>query len=195
MPRINLQVSDAIIDKSAHSVWSLDRGRVFIDVNINELLRRYVHDRSESAFQELVKQHIDLVYSSALRQVNGDVPTAQDVTQAVFTQLARNAPRLTQHTSLSGWLFTSTRYLAAKACRTEQRRRSREQEAYEMNQLLQSSDVDTVWHELRPILDDAMHDLSPTDREAILMRYFERLPLLENWHTTKAERKCRPHEN
>jgi hypothetical protein len=42
--------------------------------------------------------------------VNGDVPTAQDVTQAVFTQLAHNAPRLTQHASLSGWLFTSTRY-------------------------------------------------------------------------------------
>src|SRR5665213_978017 len=146
---------------------------------MNELLRRYVDDRSESAFQELVRQHVDLVYSSALRQVNGDVPAAQDVTQAVFTQLAHNAPRLTQHTSLSGWLFTSTRNLAAKTRRTEQRRRSREQEAYEMNQLLQSTDPDAVWQELRPILDDAMHDLSSSDREAILMRYFERLPLLE----------------
>ncbi|HEY3855767.1 MAG TPA: sigma-70 family RNA polymerase sigma factor [Verrucomicrobiae bacterium] len=146
---------------------------------MNELLRRYVNDRSEAAFQELVRQHIDLVYSSALRQMNGDAATAQDVTQAVFTQLAHNAPRLTQHTSLSGWLFTSTRYLAAKTRRTEQRRRSREQEAYEMNQLLLSTNLDAVWQELRPILDDAMHDLSASDREAILMRYFERLPLLE----------------
>jgi DNA-directed RNA polymerase specialized sigma24 family protein len=89
----------------------------------NELLRRYVHDSSEPAFEELVKQHIDLVYSSALRLVNGDVPAAQDVTQAVFTELARNAPRLTRHTSLAGWLYTSTRYLAAKSLRSEQRRR------------------------------------------------------------------------
>jgi RNA polymerase sigma factor (sigma-70 family) len=144
----------------------------------NELLRRYVDARSEPAFEELVKQHIDLVYSSALRQVNGDVPAAQDVTQAVFSELARNAPRLTQHNSLVGWLYTSTRFLAAKTRRAERCRRSYEQEAHEMNQLLQS-DPDTTWQELRPMLDDAMHDLSATDREAVLMRYFERLPLAE----------------
>ena len=62
-------------------------------------------------------------------------------------------------------LHCSTRYLAAKTRRTEQRRRSREQEAYEMNQLLQSTNLDTVWQELRPILDDAMHDLSASDRD------------------------------
>ena len=143
------------------------------------MLHRYVDDRSEQAFEELVKQHIDLVYSSALRQVNGDAPAAQDVTQAVFTELARQAPRLTQHTSLAGWLYTSTRYLAAKALRAEQRRHSHEQEAHEMNQLLHSTDPDTTWHELRPLLDAAMHDLSATDREVVLMRYFERLSLAE----------------
>ena len=64
------------------------------------LLRRYVTDRSEPAFTELVAQHIALVYSAALRQVGGDAATAQDVTQAVFTDLARQAPRLTRHTSI-----------------------------------------------------------------------------------------------
>jgi RNA polymerase sigma factor (sigma-70 family) len=145
----------------------------------NELLRRYVAGQSETAFAELVRQHIALVYSAALRQVNGDVPAAQDVTQAVFTDLARKAPGLTSHPSLTGWLYTSTRYQAAKARRAEQSRRSHEQEAHEMNQLLQSTDADTTWQELRPMLDDAMHDLSATDREAVLLRYFERLPLAE----------------
>jgi RNA polymerase sigma factor (sigma-70 family) len=145
----------------------------------NELLRRYVKDRSEPAFEELVGQYIDLVYSAALRQVGGDVPAAQDVTQAVFSELARHAPRLLRHTSLTGWLYTSTRFLAAKARRSEQRRRSREQEAHEMNQLLHPTDPDPAWHELRPLLDDAMHELSTADRETILMRYFERLPLAE----------------
>ncbi len=43
----------------------------------NELLRRYVVDGSEAAFTELVRQHIDLVYSGALRQVNGDASAAE----------------------------------------------------------------------------------------------------------------------
>lgn len=145
----------------------------------NELLRRYVADRSETAFAELVRQNIALVYSAALRQVNGDGPAAEDVAQAVFTDLARKAPGLTNHPSLTGWLYTSTRYLASKACRAEQSRRSREQEAHAMNQLLQSTDPDTIWQDLRPLLDDAMHDLSASDREAVLLRYFERLPLAE----------------
>lgn len=144
-----------------------------------ELLRGYVRERSEAAFAALIRQHVDLVYSAALRQVNGDGQTAQDVTQAVFTDLARKAPRLTRHTSLTGWLYTSTRYLAAKTRRTEQRRRTREQEAHAMNQLLQSAAPDPAWNELRPVLDEAMHDLSAADREAVLLRFFERRPLAD----------------
>src|ERR1035441_404123 len=79
-----------------------------------ELLRRYVFERSESAFADLVQQHIALVYSAALRQTNGDAPLAEDITQVVFTDLARKAARLTRHTSLAGWLYTSTRYAAQR---------------------------------------------------------------------------------
>jgi len=39
-----------------------------------ELLRRYATDRSEAAFAELVRRHVDLVYSTALRQMGGDQP-------------------------------------------------------------------------------------------------------------------------
>jgi RNA polymerase sigma factor (sigma-70 family) len=145
----------------------------------NELLRRYVRDRSETAFAELVKQYVDLVYSAALRQVNGNVSAAQDVAQAVFIDLAHKAPRLTRHTALAGWLYNSTRFRAANWRRGEQRRHSYETQAHEMNQILHSSESSAPWHELRPLIDDAMHDLSSSDREAVLMRYFERLPLAE----------------
>jgi hypothetical protein len=45
-----------------------------------ELLSRYAAERSEAAFAELTRRHVDLVYSAALRLVNGDVHSAQDVT-------------------------------------------------------------------------------------------------------------------
>ena len=59
-----------------------------------ELLRRYVFDRSEAAFTDLVRQHIALVYSAALRQTGGDAHLAEDVTQEVFTDLARKPRQL-----------------------------------------------------------------------------------------------------
>ena len=93
------------------------------------LLRRYADDRSEADFAEIVRRYINFVHSSALRQVNGDAHLAQDVTQLVFTDLARKAGRVAAHPVLAGWLFTSTRYAAAKLVRTARRRAQREQKA------------------------------------------------------------------
>jgi hypothetical protein len=38
---------------------------------------------------------------------------------------------------------------------------------------------DVDWENLRPMLDDAMHELKETDREAILLRYFENQPFIQ----------------
>src|SRR3954462_3224571 len=59
-----------------------------------ELWRDYREKRSEPAFRELVDRYLNLVYSTALRRVGGDTHRAQDVSQIVFTDLARKAPAL-----------------------------------------------------------------------------------------------------
>src|SRR5882672_2564349 len=144
-----------------------------------ELLRRYVEDRSEAAFAELVRLHLNLVYFAALRQVGGDAHRAKDVAQAVFTDLARTASALSRHAVLTGWLYTSTHYAAAKAVRAEQRRQTHEQEARTMNEILQSSAPETDWDRLRPVLDDVMLQLNEADREAVLLRFFEGRPFAD----------------
>jgi RNA polymerase sigma factor (sigma-70 family) len=139
-----------------------------------ELLRRYAVDRSEADFAELVRRHVNLVHSAALRQVNGDGHLAQDVTQLVFTDLARKAAELANHRVLAGWLFTSTRFAAAKLVRGERRRQTHEQEAQLMHDLSHSDSAAQLdWDRVRPVLDAALAELDECDREAILLRFFE----------------------
>jgi RNA polymerase sigma factor (sigma-70 family) len=138
-----------------------------------ELLRRYARDHSDASFEELVKRHVNLIYSAALRQVNGDTHLAEDVTQSVFTDLARKAAKLTNHTSLTAWLYTSTRFVAANLRRTEQRRSLREHEAHTMNAIFTNPEHEPDWVQIRPLLDEAMHTLEDADRQAVLMRHFE----------------------
>jgi RNA polymerase sigma factor (sigma-70 family) len=137
-----------------------------------QLLQEYTQRRAEGAFGELVRRHVDLVYSAALRMVR-DAHLAEDVTQSVFLALSRSAGQLTERPVLSGWLHRTTQNLAANAVRSDVRRRAREQEAAAMNDLL-STDPGAAWEELAPHLDAALGELSEPDRDALLLRYFER---------------------
>ena len=144
-----------------------------------ELLHRYVADRSEAAFAELVRRHINLVYSVALRRVNGQAHLAGDVTQSVFTDLARKARALGGHTVVPAWLFTSARYAAAQVMRTERRRQLREQEAHTMHELRGDESSPADWDRLRPVLDDVLDQLDAREREAVLLRFYEGRPFAE----------------
>lgn len=140
------------------------------------LLTRYARDRSEEAFAELVRRHLTLVYSSALRRTDGDAHRAQDVAQIVFTGLARDAAALSRHPALTRWLYTATRNAAIDLLRTERRRRSREEKAHAMEDIPSSPETPADWEQLRPVLDDVMEELEDRDREAVLLRFFEGQP-------------------
>lgn len=144
-----------------------------------ELLSRYAAEQSEAAFAELTRRHVDLVHSAALRLMNGDLHAAQDVTQQVFTEVARQAKRLARHPALVGWLYTTTRLMALRMNRTGQRRQAREQEANMMNQLLHDDTPPMDWNRFRPVIEDAMHELDDQDRHAVLLRYFQNKTLNE----------------
>jgi RNA polymerase sigma factor (sigma-70 family) len=138
------------------------------------LLADYVKNGSEPAFRELVTHYFDLVFSTALRLVEGDSHRAQDVVQTVFMDLARQAARLPKDLALGGWLHRDTCFIAAKMMRGERRRQLRERQAAEMNAL---NHDDTGFAQLAPILDEAINDLPEEDRTAVLLRFYERRDL------------------
>jgi RNA polymerase sigma factor (sigma-70 family) len=142
------------------------------DLTDQQLLRDYARERSEVAFAQLVERHIDFVYSAARRMLP-DAELAKDVTQLVFLAAAKNASNLCEHPFLSGWLHRTTRNLAAKAIRSEAHRRIREQEAATMKQLL-SPESEPGWEQLSAELDFGIAELRNEERDALLLRYFER---------------------
>ena len=148
--------------------WALNRKTMNEDA---ELLGRYAGEKSEAAFAELVRRHLDLTYSTALRLVHGDTHRAEDVTQQVFAELARQARRLSTHPALVGWLYTTTRLTAQRVIRTELRRAARERETVSMHEI--QSNAEPNWDQLKPILENAMYQLGEQDRLAVLLRFFQ----------------------
>lgn len=139
-----------------------------------ELLRQYAMEHSQEAFAELVRRHLNFVYSVALRQLGGDAHRAKDVAQNVFADLAKKARSISPKVRLAGWLYRSAHFAAAKIVRTECRRQRRELEASAMHES-SSSEFPTAheWERLRPIIDEAMQELDDDDREAVVLRIFE----------------------
>ena len=144
-----------------------------------QLLRQYSEAGSEDAFAELVRRYLPLVYSAALRQVRGDEPLAKDVAQTVFIDLARKAASLVGRELLAGWLYASTRLAASNAIRMDHRRQFREQKAVAMQESVTQPVVEQDRGDLRLVLDEAMTELGPEDRNAVLLRFFQDKDLKE----------------
>jgi len=136
----------------------------------SDLLRRYADQGDEAAFAEVVQRQADLVYSVALR-VTANAALAEEVTQTVFTLLARRAKALSQYDTLVGWLHTTARNTAINAVRGEARRRAREQEAVIMQETPTMPEAN--WAEIGPLLDEAVGTLAEPDRKAVLLRFFK----------------------
>ncbi len=141
-------------------------------MNDAELLSAYRVRGSESAFRELVDRYIGMVFGVACRRL-GDRQLAEEVTQNVFSILARKAQSGFQaQPVLSNWLYQTTLYQASAAYRTESNRR-RTMSAFRDYEQIRTETVQPE-DSLRPLLDEALSLLSSGDRDVVFLRFFER---------------------
>ena len=135
------------------------------------LLQEYCASLHESAFRFLVERHLPAVWGAACRIVNGDAALAEDIAQEVFAHLAVHAPKLPPRVVLGGWLHRHTCFTASKTIRAAARRRAREhQHAASMT----AATADDPWPDIAPHLDAALHALPAADRDAVVLRFFEK---------------------
>jgi RNA polymerase sigma factor (sigma-70 family) len=142
----------------------------------SQLLRQYSETGSDEAFAALVRQHVNLVYSVALRHV--DQPhQAEEVAHAVFIILAKKAKAVRDEKALSSWLFQTTRLTALNFMRSEVRRHFREHATYMQSVLNESSEV--VWDKIAPVVDAIVATLGEKERRALVLRFYEGKSLRE----------------
>jgi RNA polymerase sigma factor (sigma-70 family) len=110
------------------------------------LLLQYQRHGSKPALEELIRRHLALVYSSALRQVR-DAHLAEDVTQAVFMVLTQKARTIRNGgVAVSGWLLAVTRRAAVNAMRKESAQRRQQRSAAKPESVSPGDDAD--WLEI-----------------------------------------------
>jgi RNA polymerase sigma factor (sigma-70 family) len=136
------------------------------------LLKRYAATNDSDAFQELVRQHADLVYATCLRIV-GDPHTADDAGQAVFLVFAKKARSLRADTPLAAWFYRTSVFIAQRTNRERRNRQRYEQEAAAMRAQANEArpDAESLWTTLKPQLDTLLAALPAAERDAVVLRY------------------------
>ncbi|HEV3439429.1 MAG TPA: sigma-70 family RNA polymerase sigma factor, partial [Gemmata sp.] len=137
--------------------------------NDTELLQRYVSDRDEAAFAELVRRNGPLVLRTC-RHILGEA-TAEDAFQVTFLLMARSAQRLTRSGSLAGWLHATAVQIANNTRRGEHRRRTREA----AHRSSPTAPDDMTWREVREVLDVEIAALPECYRLPLVLCYLQEL--------------------
>jgi RNA polymerase sigma-70 factor (ECF subfamily) len=128
------------------------------------------------AFRRLFETHKDRVYSVALYFFGGDAAQAADITQQVFLKLFTKIGQFRSEAEFTTWLHR----LTTNACVDEQRKLRRLSQLDEPTvearpHAGRTQEERVARHETAARVQEAVADLKPKLRVAILLKYFEGL--------------------
>jgi RNA polymerase sigma factor (sigma-70 family) len=135
-----------------------------------QLLDRYVRQRDEPAFELLVWRHGAMVHGVCLR-ILGHSQDAEDVFQATFLALVRQAASLGQRETLGGWLHRVASRIARRARAQTARRLAREQNWQPAAAPDGSEEVES--RDLRAVLDEELGRLPDRLRVPFVLCHLE----------------------
>jgi RNA polymerase sigma factor (sigma-70 family) len=141
-----------------------------------ELLHAYCAQRDEAAFTALVQRHSRLVLAVCDRVLR-QREDKEDVFQATFLALARDAASVRRRESISGWLHGVARHIALDARRAATRRHRYEGQA--MSTATPNPAWEAAWHEVQLALDQAIQRLPDRYREPFVLCCLEDLSRAE----------------
>lgn len=133
------------------------------------LVERFVKHRSDEAFRAITERYSGLVFGVCRRRL-GRTDLAEDASQTVFVIFSKKAPNLVGKGSIAGWLYSCAVNVSKSSLRAEAVRASYERKAVD----------NAVGKEaLGPVLDGALSKLNGSDRDALILRYFQGYSLKE----------------
>ncbi len=131
----------------------------------SDLLERYIADRDETAFAELVERHGPKVYAIC-RRLLGQHQLAEDAYQATFVVLAKKAHSLHTRSAVGGFLYGVARKAALNAYAVSRRRKETLMDSVPDSRAAEYRAADS---DVLAMLDEEIANLSETLRAAVVL--------------------------
>jgi RNA polymerase sigma factor (sigma-70 family) len=131
------------------------------------LLAQFALSRDEAAFAALVRRHGPMVLGVCQRTLRHQ-QDAEDVFQATFLVLARQAGTIRTREALGGWLYRVAYRLALRA-RTEIMRRQRHERQSKPLMAAANPPAEATWRELPGVVDEELSRLPAASRAVLVL--------------------------
>ncbi len=138
----------------------------------------------EVAFRELVERYQQAVFGTCYRMLGSSYQDAEDLSQAVFVKVFRAAGSYRPEALFKTWLMTIVRNTVFTQLKKNRRRRERESDWHHADDDAEpdypdheTSDASQIAEkkELMRILSNAIHELPPPQRMALILRQYEEM--------------------